>query len=176
MVLAYGYHRTTMDDVARAAEMSRPALYLLFKNKAEIYRAIASRMFERCTQGAAELLDGDGAFGDRLRAAIEFMTVEMLCAIKDSPHGAELLDLKGDLAGELVERWQQDLVGLFSRAIAAETSARGVDLPQRGLCADMLAELLVDGLEGMKMRTPDRQQQLNAIRQMVRVVELVIKP
>ena len=40
VVLAYGYSRTTMDDIARAAEMSRPALYLLFRNKAEIYRAM----------------------------------------------------------------------------------------------------------------------------------------
>ena len=33
--LAYGFARTTMDDIARAAEMSRPALYLLFKNTRE---------------------------------------------------------------------------------------------------------------------------------------------
>jgi AcrR family transcriptional regulator len=47
VVLVYGYHRTTMDDIARAAQMSRPALYLLFRNKAEIYRAIAGRMFDQ---------------------------------------------------------------------------------------------------------------------------------
>ena len=35
--LAYGFARTTMDDIARAADMSRPALYLLFKNKTDIY-------------------------------------------------------------------------------------------------------------------------------------------
>ena len=42
--LAYGFARTTMDDIARAADMSRPALYLLFRNKSEIYRAIAAAM------------------------------------------------------------------------------------------------------------------------------------
>ena len=45
--LAYGYSRVTMDDIARAAEMSRPALYLLFRNKAEIYRAIGAMLLER---------------------------------------------------------------------------------------------------------------------------------
>ena len=44
--LAYGYSRVTMDDIARAAEMSRPALYLLFKNKAEIYRAIGAMLLD----------------------------------------------------------------------------------------------------------------------------------
>ena len=40
----------------------------------------------------------------------------------------------------------------------------------------MLAEFLVDGLEGMRMRTPDMETQRNAVRQLVRVIELAIKP
>ena len=40
--LAYGFQRATMDDIARAAEISRPALYLMFKNKSDIYRALAN--------------------------------------------------------------------------------------------------------------------------------------
>ena len=42
--LAYGYSRVTMDQIAQTAEMSRPALYLLFKNKADIYRALAAKL------------------------------------------------------------------------------------------------------------------------------------
>ncbi|TIN71546.1 MAG: helix-turn-helix transcriptional regulator, partial [Mesorhizobium sp.] len=45
--LAYGFSRTTMDDIARAADMSRPALYLLFKNKTDIFRAIAMMILSR---------------------------------------------------------------------------------------------------------------------------------
>ena len=50
------------------------------------------------------------------------------------------------------------------------------DLKARGLCADMLAELLVDGLEGMRMRSPGMETQKVAVRQLVRVIELAIKP
>jgi AcrR family transcriptional regulator len=53
--LAYGFQRTTMDDIARAAEISRPALYLLFRNKTDIYRALASGFLEQVrgqTRGA----------------------------------------------------------------------------------------------------------------------------
>ncbi|WP_274626904.1 TetR/AcrR family transcriptional regulator [Arvimicrobium flavum] len=176
VVLAYGYHRTTMDDIARAAEMSRPALYLLFRNKADIYRAIAGRMFEQCTRHIAEVLAGPGTLGERLASAIEFKMIDMMCPIETSPHGAELLDLKGQLAGDLVETWKKALAQLFCDAITAETRRTHVVLKERGLCAEMLAEFLVDGLEGMKMRAPDMERQRNAVGQLVRVIELAIKP
>ncbi len=35
-----GYHGATMDDIAREAEYSTPALYNYFKNKEEIFRAV----------------------------------------------------------------------------------------------------------------------------------------
>ena len=39
VVLRYGFTRMTMDDVAKEVGISRPALYLQFKNKGEIYSA-----------------------------------------------------------------------------------------------------------------------------------------
>jgi AcrR family transcriptional regulator len=53
-----GYENVTMDDLAKELEMSRAALYLSFKNKEDIYAAIAiraskivSRMFGEINQG-----------------------------------------------------------------------------------------------------------------------------
>jgi AcrR family transcriptional regulator len=37
--LRYGYARTTMGDIAKAAGMSRPALYLLFPGKEQVFSA-----------------------------------------------------------------------------------------------------------------------------------------
>jgi AcrR family transcriptional regulator len=49
VVLRYGFQRTTMDDVAKEAGISRPALYLLFKNKTEIYQALPKALWgTRC--------------------------------------------------------------------------------------------------------------------------------
>jgi AcrR family transcriptional regulator len=52
-----GYENVTMDDIAKELEMSRAALYLTFKNKDDIYAAIAiraskivSRMFREINQ------------------------------------------------------------------------------------------------------------------------------
>jgi len=174
--LSYGYQRVTMDDIARAAEMSRPALYLLFKNKADIYRAIGERMFEMSSQAVERALMGGGTLGEKLIVVVDQIMIEMMCQITDSPHGAELLDLKNSLAADVIEGWHARSAAQFTKAIESEAARLEVDLGTRGLSAEGLAELLMDGLEGMKHRVQGAEAQRVAARQLVRVVELALKP
>lgn len=45
--LRYGYARTTMEDVAEAASLSRPALYALFPKKEGIFACVVKEMNDR---------------------------------------------------------------------------------------------------------------------------------
>ena len=38
--LRYGFKRVTMNDIAEAASISRPALYLVFESKEEIFKSV----------------------------------------------------------------------------------------------------------------------------------------
>ena len=174
--LAYGFSRTTMDDIARAAEMSRPALYLLFKNKTDIYRAIAQMLLDRSAEEAQVVLSAEGSLGDRLTAMIEACLIAMMQAIAESPHGAEILDMKSSLAGDIAATWRSGLSGSVERAIGEEAKRNGIDLAARGLSAKGMADMLLDGLEGIKMRLTDPGEQRKAARGLVRVIELAIKP
>ena len=40
---SYGYRKTSMDDIAKGAGMSRPALYMHFKNKEDILRSLVAK-------------------------------------------------------------------------------------------------------------------------------------
>ncbi|EBW2353212.1 TetR/AcrR family transcriptional regulator [Salmonella enterica subsp. enterica] len=174
--LAYGYRRTTMDDIAQAAEMSRPALYLVFRNKADIYRAIGERLFHSCATGVDAIMAGDEPLGPRMYRAIEEGMLTMMGMITASPHGAELLDLKNELAVGMLEHWHELVSQTFCNAIKRETAATGVNLAERGLSAEWLAEMLLDSLEGVKQRTTDPDELRCSARQLVRVVELALKP
>lgn len=174
--LAYGYQRVTMDDIAKAAEMSRPALYLLFRNKADIYRAIGERMFEISLRQMAAALAAGGSLGQRLNIAVDTAMIAMMRQIAESPHGAELLDLKNSLAAELIEGWHSSTAVMFAAAIEQEAAKLNVDLAARGLTARGLAELLIDGLEGMKHRVAAADDQRAGARQLIRVIELALKP
>lgn len=176
LVLAYGFSRTTMDDIARAAEMSRPALYLLFRNKTEIYRAIAGQFMDQSASRAEAILRQDGPLPGRLMSMIEECLIGMMRHIAESPHGPELLDMKNSLAGDIVLAWKQRLGALIEAVVEAEARANGVDLEARGLSAKLLATLLLDGLEGMKSRIRNPDEQRTAARGLVKVVEIAIQP
>lgn len=173
LALAYGYSRTTMDDIARASEISRPALYLLFRNKADIFRAIAEMFLKNSVERAHGALSADGPLAARLETAIETALISMMRQISESPHGAELLDMKNSLAGDIALVWRNDLVAVLAEAIAAEAA---VDLAARGLSATGLANLLLDGLEGMKMRVRDAEGQRAGARELIRVIDMALKP
>ena len=172
--LAYGFSRTTMDDIARAADMSRPALYLLFKNKTDIFRAIAMMVLSRSVEATKMALAGDGTFGERMKRAIDEAFISMMGAVIASPHGAELLDMKSSLS-DLVGCWRDGLVGHIAAAIEGEAARNGVDLTAKGLSAQLLADMLLDGLEGMKARISDPEGQRQAAAALIQVIDLTLK-
>lgn len=173
--LAYGYNRTTMDDIARAAELSRPALYLLFRNKTDIYRAIGGCLLVKCLAGAKAVLGGDGPLLDRLDSLCEDVFHAMMHEIEVSPHGPELLDMRNSLAGDIIGRWRDELVEVLEQAIAAEAAANGTDLAARGLSARAIAETYFDAMEGMKVRLSDPQRHLETARSVSRLVVAAIR-
>lgn len=175
LALAHGYSRTTMDDIARAAEMSRPALYLLFRNKVEIYREIARTVMRHSIDAARDAIASEGSFTERLGSAIDAAVFSSLCRFTESPHGGELLDMKASLAGDLIENWCRELSDLFADAIRAEAAANGIDLEAAGLCPQGMANMLMDGLEGMKTRLTDIEAQKKAACGLVRVIALALR-
>ncbi|RWP43104.1 TetR/AcrR family transcriptional regulator [Mesorhizobium sp.] len=172
--LAYGFARTTMDDIARAADMSRPALYLLFKNKTDIFRAIAMMLLSRSLKQAKTALAGNGAFAERMTRAIDEALISMMRAVHASPHGAELLDMKSSLA-DLIGCWRSRFSEHVAAAIQSEAGRNGLDLTAKGLSAKLLADMLLDGLEGMKMRISDPDEQRRAAAALIKVIDLALQ-
>ena len=166
VALSYGFQRSTMDDIARAAEMSRPALYLLFKNKTEIYRAVTERHLRACAQEARSALSSSAPLDARLVAAVEPL-IAMMTDLAASPHGEEMMDMKGSLAGDIVESWREEMLRLTAETIR---EAGGGGLDAGGLSAAGLAGLFWDGIEGMKNRIRAPGEQRAAVRLLARVV------
>jgi len=70
-----GYEEITMEDIAATVSLSRPALYLYFKNKAEIYLALLTRGMQELNQGydrALSAMEGASPVDTLKAAAIAF--------------------------------------------------------------------------------------------------------
>lgn len=167
--LAYGYERTTMDDIAKAAEMSRPALYLVFRNKAEIYLAIGSMLLGRSLEQAGAQLSGSGPLAERMMQAFEEAIFAMVEAIEQSPHGADIIDMKNALAADLMETWRTGFVDLLTGAIEAEAKRTRAKLSD-GLSARDLASLAFDAIEGAKVRRAPIEEKRRTARAAVALI------
>jgi AcrR family transcriptional regulator len=175
LALAYGYSRTTMDDIARAADMSRPALYLLFRNKTEIYREIASLTMQSCIEATRAALMAGGGFREKLERAINEAMFECLRPFTESPHGVELLDLKNSLAADLVETFRCKTCALFAEAVREEAEANGVGLAACGLSPEKIAAMLMDAIEGLRLRLPDVDARQEAATALVKIVSRALR-
>lgn len=145
----YGFERVTMDDVAREAGVSRPLIYLKFKNKRDIYRALAAKMTADMTDALDKALQADGSAGDVLWEAWRKALIEPLAALAETPHGMALIDMKGTLANDIMagmrSRKRMILVRFFHKYMA----------DQGPLGASALADVLIDAFEGAKARISD---------------------
>src|SRR3954469_20119799 len=71
----FGYRKTSMDDVARAADISRPGLYFLFTSKQNLFRAAVVRALDEDVEAARRALEDTGRpLRDRLIEAFDRWT------------------------------------------------------------------------------------------------------
>ncbi|MBW4984554.1 TetR/AcrR family transcriptional regulator; helix-turn-helix transcriptional regulator [Mameliella sp. CS4] len=143
----YGFRRTSMEDIARAAGMSRPALYQHFRNKEDIARRMVDVYFETAAKAVAEVLAEDGPVADLLARAFAAKTGPLLREMLESPHGADLLDLKDSHARDEVAAGTVRLTGVFAAWLAREVQRGRVVLEGT---PEETAALILGALDGIK--------------------------
>jgi len=79
----YGYHKTTMDDLATEAGIARRTLYLHFRCKDDIFLARIDRVIERLLHEERRVADGAGEARERLTRLLTLRVVYRLDVVKD---------------------------------------------------------------------------------------------
>lgn len=144
---AYGFRKTSMDDIARGAKMSRPAVYLHYKNKEAIVRELTRMHYEEKLAGVADALAHEGSVVDALGAAIKAQGAGM-AAVLASPHGLEMLDTTKSMSVDIVEEGETRLAALFEAWLIREKKAGRIRLFDGP--ADT-AQTITAALKGIKM-------------------------
>jgi AcrR family transcriptional regulator len=119
----HGYAGATMDDVARAAEFSKPTLYQYFENKDALFFSLTMPVVTEL--GAALDEAWEGASQGRFRTGRELVR-----ALFGAMHRAYAVDPEGLRLIQLVQ--QADLLGQMSDGVQAELDRLGRKNFQRG--------------------------------------------
>lgn len=166
----FGVKRATMDDIARAAGMSRPALYLVYKNKSDIFRACILSMTEDLREKLAVISSATGSAEDRILAIVRAGIVEPHEFIGASPNAEELFALKSDVAADLFRGWMRLIEETIEAVLLQESQSGRLDLAAAGADAASIAAIIMDAAEGFKLRSTAPQVLTDRLQTFVRML------
>ncbi|MET4780393.1 TetR/AcrR family transcriptional regulator [Glaciihabitans sp. UYNi722] len=147
----FGYRKTSMEEVAKAARISRPGLYFLFASKEDLFRAAVSQALEEDIAEVGRILEqSDRSLRARLLDSFDRwagryigpMTRDIASVIEDNPA----------LLGGIVESFPRRFADLVTNAIAAQVT--NLD---RG-AAVALTQTMISTAIGIKYQVDNREQ------------------
>ena len=159
----FGYRRTSMEQVARDADISRPGLYFLFSSKQALFReAVELSLRDDLTAAELALAESSAPLRHRLLEAFDHwtgrylgpLTRDIAAVVADNP------DVLGPTATTAPQRFAQ----LITTAISASMDGR---------TAQRVAQTLISTSIGIKHQVDDRADYLERL---AVAIDLLVTP
>jgi AcrR family transcriptional regulator len=151
----YGFRKASMDEVARAAGVSRQGLYLQFANKEELFRrALEHSLNSQLKAAAAALSRPHDSLEQRLIAACDAWSGRFVGSLGSD--AADLMCASTSLAGATLTHYETQFEQAVARAIA-DSPLNGF-CTKAGLCPADLARTLHATARGLKQSSASREE------------------
>jgi AcrR family transcriptional regulator len=147
----YGYRKTSMEDVARAADISRQGLYFLFTSKQNLFRAAVTYALDDDLDAAQRSLADTGRpLRDRLIEALDLWTGRYIGVM--AKEVTVLIATNPELLGPVVTDYPKRFAELVTDAVVA-------DLPSgHEGTAEEVARTLLSTAAGVKHEASTREE------------------
>lgn len=155
----YGFRKTSMDEVARAAQVSRQGLYLHFPTKEDLFRATVEHLLQGALERAeARLSAAELDLESRLVGAFDEWVgrfVGMLNGVSNTG-AADLADASKQLVQPLVSQYEARFLARV--AITLRDDGLGKVYKASGLSPQKLARVLHSSARGFKYSAASREE------------------
>ncbi len=165
-----------MEDIARLARISRPALYEHFENKAAIFLALARSIMTSQLQEAEGELRHAGPIWKRVLSAFEAWSVKPLAMIVAAPHADDIIQAGSGLAADVYREGRENFCKLLSAALQDAVREGKLDLEKAGLTATSAADLLAAASIGAKSDWRDPTLYRRRLADFIRVFDAATLP
>ena len=164
--MRYGFKRATMSDLAEAAQMSRPALYLIFSSKEEVFRALITQIFTELLHEVREEVSTHEEVTDQLTRAFEVWCVRPFEMIQVSPDARDILESGYAFATEITVRAFADFETILSDVLRQLVSTQAGS----PLSSEQLAHILTAATQGFKESASSAVQLRQLIKGLITIV------
>lgn len=145
-----GYHPTRMDDIAKAAGLSKGGVYFHFKSKQEVFNSLVDEEFAASMAFLKSVHEGDRPIGEKMQRigqhfleyftqapdAPRFFVVMGEMALRDEEVAKKLLEMQTIFIAEVTKLIEQGM-------------SEGIFRPVDPSVVAALLKALVDGVEGL---------------------------
>ncbi|MDF0699386.1 helix-turn-helix domain containing protein [Rhizobium sp. MC63] len=172
----YGFQKTTMADIARAAGISRASLYLAFNSKEELFRAGSARAHRLTMAEVEAVLNRTGDVIDRIAAAISAFQEGLIAPFGNSENAKELFETNMELAEDITIAARSKLIALLSGALGEALERGEIDLVASGGRPADLAALIAAAMDGIKHNFRAGGPSDESMRLLMRILQLALMP
>jgi len=144
--LKYGYRRVTMNDLAEAAGMSRPALYLVFPKKEDVFCGVVRELARGISEEVSRGLGSIKTPIEKLKFVCEVWMVRSFDWVNESPEAREVFESSHEFAGEAVN----ESLAVFERDLASVIELFPKATLPKGISHSHAAHLLAGAIMGIK--------------------------
>jgi len=159
----YGYQRTSMDQIAKAAGISRPALYQHFGSKDDIFRASGEYIADKLISAAETAAAADAPAVDRLYRAL-VVKVDFSSGSLDAQFRSDLIAEASARLPDLQASMKARQAGVIEKILH---SAADLDLTTASIPARDIAVVLLDALTGIAQQDEPADELRRRLRQLV---------
>lgn len=144
--LKYGYRRVTMSDLASAAGMSRPALYLVFSKKEDVFGAVVRELAHDISDEVKAGIASLRSPLEKLKLACEIWMVRSFDQVQQSEEVREVYEGGHEFAREAVA----EAMALFENDLATVIELLPKGALPKSIAPRQAAHLLVASIAGVK--------------------------
>ncbi|MEP1554030.1 MAG: TetR/AcrR family transcriptional regulator [Paraglaciecola sp.] len=160
----YGYKKTSMQDIADALDISRPALYQYYKNKEAVFLALVEHTLNLGEQAAIQGFSHSEDSFECLLHGIKNMEQVLFGPIFLKPNGKELLTLSKKLAPDLMTSFEMQLFNKIVCVLDKAVVEQRINLKTLNVEVSDVAKIILQSVDGIKNASESLEeldQQLN---------------
>jgi TetR/AcrR family transcriptional regulator of autoinduction and epiphytic fitness len=144
----YGYKRVSMNEIAEAAGISRPGLYLHFSSKEEVFRAAILQFADGLIEEISKGLHSRKTIEEKVRYAFEVWTVQRFDLTLKSPEAKEISDSSYEFAREALDQSYEKLESVLASILKLHVKCSG---NKKALSSERMAHILTSAVRGFKL-------------------------
>ncbi|MEP1385490.1 MAG: TetR/AcrR family transcriptional regulator [Paraglaciecola sp.] len=160
----YGYKKTSMQDIADALDISRPALYQYYKNKEAVFLALVEHTLNLGEQAAIQGFSHSEDSFECLLHGIKNMEQVLFGPIFLKPNGKELLTLSKKLAPDLMTSFEMQLFNKIVCVLDKAVVEQKINFKTLNVEVSDVAKIILQSVDGIKNTSESLEeldQQLN---------------